>query len=261
MGRLMRRCEPFVYPEHCVLSLKDGVAVVTTGNEATPLPLETISSVMIGPGCRITSSWVAEAASCHVALVFTGEEGVRFYAAGRPFGRDSRVALAHVERWVSDKELARSTLFSKRWGQPPMSCTAHAIFGEEGARCRVMYRALVEAHGLIWGGRRRASFDGSDAVNEALSWAGMAASSVAAAAVHAVGALPALGFIHSGTTWAFVYDVADLVRNDMVEAAIQQVSSGRSTASDIRRACRDRIRTGGLLDELVVDILEVVGCS
>ena len=89
MTRLLSRREQYVYVEHGSLSPRDGQAVATTGGETTPLPLKDVASVVIGPGCRITSSWVVEAANCHVVPVWAGENGARFYASGRPSGRDT----------------------------------------------------------------------------------------------------------------------------------------------------------------------------
>lgn len=260
MPRLLHRREPFVYLEHASLAVQEGKAVATTADGAIAIPIEALSAVLVGPGCTLTSRWVAEATAARTTVVFVGEAGVRFYAVGKPFGSRSTIAEAQATNWATRPDAVRSALFATRWGQRPASNATAVVLGEEGQRCRHLYRALAHKYQVVWHRRTRTSFSGQDPINDALSCAGMAASAASAAAVHAVGAIPALGFIHAGSASAFVYDVADLIRNDLAEVAFCQVGMGKASSQDIRRACRDKIRSDQLIDKLIADIQEVLGC-
>jgi CRISP-associated protein Cas1 len=259
-ARPLRSREPLAYVEHCTLKIQEGRLVADSAQSgATPVPVENLVALLVGPGCNVTSDAVSLAARTQTALVHVGEHGIRFYSAGRPFGADGDVAEQHALRWSNEPEAARRLLFAKRWERVPIGTTAAEIRGEEGALVRSLYRSLAAGHGVTWSGRRRSDFSGDNPINDALSWGGMSVGAMAAAVVHAVGAIPALGFIHSGGAFSFVYDVADLIRNDVIRLVFRLAEEERLEARDVRLACRGQFREAGTAQQLFADILEVIG--
>jgi len=258
--RPLRLREPFAYIEHRNVTVRDG-AIVAEGvdHDPTPVPAESLVAIMLGPGCTVSSAAVSLMAKVQTALVHVGENGVRFYGSGRPFGSDGDVAEQHARRWAHDSESARRLLFSKRWGKDPTGVTAAEMRGEEGVMVRSMYRQLADEYGVKWDGRKRTDFSGGDNINDALSWCGVSVGAISAAVVHAIGAIPALGFIHSGGSFSFVYDGADLIRNDTIRLAFSLVSENRAGARDVRLACRDYFREARTSERLIADLLEVIG--
>nr|BFF22447.1 hypothetical protein GCM10025732_04120 [Glycomyces mayteni] len=108
-----------------------------------------------------------------------------------------------------------------------------------------------------------ADFDSGDPVNRALSVAHSCLYGVVHAVTVALGASPALGFIHSGHSRAFVYDIADLykaevtipVAFDVVAAAPNDVSAAT------RHAVRDALRSGKVLARCVKDIRDLMAAE
>ncbi|GAB3864409.1 hypothetical protein GCM10029963_74770 [Micromonospora andamanensis] len=99
-------------------------------------------------------------------------------------------------------------------------------------------------------------FTDSDPVNQALSAAHACLYGVVHAVIVAVGASPGLGFVHTGHDRSFVYDIADLYKADITIPVAFDIAASGSTdiGADTRRAVRDRIHDGALLDRCVHDI-------
>ena len=256
----LRRREPMSYVEHRRISVHDG-RLVAEGQDmpAAAIPAEHLVALLLGPGCSITTEAAAMAAKAQTVVLFVGESGVRFYAAGRPFGGTGDVAERHARCWSTDAVSGRQRLFRARWGRDPGGESGAEIRGEEGLLVREMYRRLAETHHVLWTGRKRTNFSGEDSINDALSWGGVSVGAVSAAAVHAVGAIPALGFIHTGGSFSFVYDIADLVRNEIDEVVFTAAEAGDLSARTIRIACRDYFREHETVEYLIGQVLGVIG--
>ncbi|WP_162621937.1 CRISPR-associated endonuclease Cas1 [Microbacterium suaedae] len=123
---------------------------------------------------------------------------------------------------------------------------------------RRAYRDNAERTGVKWT-RRDYNVDdveGSDLVNQALSAANTSLYGVVHSVLVALGCAPGLGFVHTGHTRSFVYDVADLYKADLTiplafDLAAQQPFD---IAAEARRALRDRLHGGGFLDRCVRDV-------
>jgi len=76
------------------------------------------------------------------------------------------------------------------------------------------------------------------------------------AAIISAGYSPGLGFIHTGKTLSFAYDIADLYKADLtIPLAFEVVAEGAGNLeSRVRRACRDTFHQRALLARIVPDI-------
>lgn len=93
-------------------------------------------------------------------------------------------------------------------------------------------------------------------MNQALSAAHACLYGIVHAVIVAVGASPALGFVHTGHERSFVYDIADLYKAEVTIPVAFDVAASGSTdiGADTRRAVRDRVNDGKLLERCVRDI-------
>lgn len=96
----------------------------------------------------------------------------------------------------------------------PDGTTLEQLRGMEGQRMKALYRILAQQHDI---GRFRRNYhptqwDQQDPVNLALSSANTRLYGIVHAALLALDCSPALGFVHTGTQHAFVYDLADLYK-------------------------------------------------
>jgi len=136
--------------------------------------------------------------------------------------------------------------------------TMQQLRGREGARIRRCYREHSRRTGVSWNGREYDpdDFSGSDPINQALSAAHACLYGIVHAVIVAVGAAPGLGFIHTGHERSFVYDIADLYKSDISIPVAFDVAAANpeDIAAETRRAVRDRVHDGALLDRCVRDI-------
>jgi CRISPR-associated protein Cas1 len=142
--------------------------------------------------------------------------------------------------------------------------TLEQIRGREGVRVRDTYARMSRETGVAWSGRayRPGEWNAADPVNRALSTANACLYGLCHAALVSTGFSPGLGFIHTGKSLAFVYDVADLYKCDVtVPAAFHGAASGPLAGLEgrVRRACRSGFRRSRLLERIVPDVQRALG--
>ena len=184
------------------------------------IPFQMVSVLLLGPGSTVSHDALRLCARHGTCLVAVGENGVRAYTAP-PLGPDhSAVARRQAKLWADpEKRLALARrLYAWRMGDVLPHRELEALRGIEGARMRALYRTIAQQYGVVWKGRRydRANPDAADLPNQAINHAATAVEAAASVAVTGVGALPQLGFIHEDSGIAFVLDIADLYRGEVV---------------------------------------------
>lgn len=251
----------FVYVEHSVVH-RDASAVTATDARGTVhIPAATLSTLLLGPGTRISHQAMVLLAESGATAVWVGERAVRYYAHGRPLARSSRLLEAQAELVTNRQRrlgVARAMYAMRFPGEDTSGLTMQQLRGREGARVRRVYREHSERTGVEWGRRdyRPDDFDASDAVNRALSAANSALYGVVHAAVVALGCSPGLGFVHTGHDRSFVYDIADLYKAETsipvaFDIAAEEYADVGAVA---RRTMRDRMHEARILERCVRDI-------
>lgn len=255
----------FLHLERCTVS-RDSNAITATDQQGTVhIPAATISAVLLGPGTRITHHAVMLLAQCGVTVVWVGEQGVRYYAHGSPLATSTRLLEAQADA-VSNtrKRLAVARrMYEMRFPDEVVThLTMQQLRGREGARVRTLYRLHAERTGVEW--RRRDydpdQFTDSDAINQALSAAHSCLYGIVHAAIVSLGCSPGLGFVHTGHSRAFVYDMADLFKATCtIPIAFDVVAEDSpDVAGDVRRKVRDALREGDVLRRCVRDLRSLV---
>jgi len=234
-----------VYLEHAVIEREANSVAAFMQDGRVSLPAASLSVLMLGPGTRITSSAVAVLADHGATIVWTGEDGFRFYAAGSGKTRSSAVlhrqVAAHAE--PTQRLAVVRRMYEIRFGERlDPELTLPQIRGREGARVRDAYQEAARKYGVAWGGRsfRSDDWNSADPLNRALSSCNAALYAICTAGCVANGVSPALGFIHSGKQLSFVYDLADLFKTQLtVPAAFEAAAGGDAT---VERRARTRFR-------------------
>jgi CRISPR-associated protein Cas1 len=222
----------FLYLEHAVVEQEDASVVAFTADGRISLPAASMSTLLLGPGVRITHAAVSTLGRSGCLVAWVGEDGLRFYAAGQPKTRSSANLERQCRVWADSvaREGVVRRLYELRFGEAlPAAMTLQQIRGREGARVRDAYAAAAKKWNVSWAGRQydRAQWSAGDPVNRALSAANAALYAVCSAGLHALGYSPALGFIHTGKQLSFVYDLADLYKLDTtVPAAFEAAAQG-----------------------------------
>lgn len=265
---------PFLYLEHCTIGRDSNALTATTDSGVVHIPSAALGVLMLGPGTRVTHQAMAVVADAGSSVVWVGENGVRYYAHGRPIGRSTRL-LERQAALVSNRKtrvgVARD-MYARRFPDEDVSgLTMQQLRGREGARVREVYRRASSATGVEWVRRdyRPDDFEASDPVNKALSAAHACLYGVVHAVIVALGCAPGLGFVHTGHDRAFVYDIADLYKAEVsIPVAFEIVAGlgdaaaetgGAELAAMVRRAVRDAIREAGILTRCVRELRELLG--
>lgn len=233
------------------LEVEDGcLRFITAGGGELPagdyqIPHQTVSIVLLGPGSSVTHDALRLLSRHGCALAAIGEGAVRFYTAPPLMPDTSAVARAQTELWADRKarmEVARA-MYAICFDEIVRTRDIAVLRGQEGARIKRAYQLAADRHGVKWNGRvyDRARPDRTDRPNEAINHAATAVSAAAAVAVAAVGAIPQLGFIHEDSGQAFVLDIADLYRHDvMLDIAFGAVKEADKKGEPLERVVRRR---------------------
>ncbi|GIF16283.1 type I-E CRISPR-associated endonuclease Cas1e [Actinoplanes teichomyceticus] len=251
----------FLYLERCVIHRDANAITAADDKGVVHIPAATLSVLLLGPGTSITHQAMTLIADNGATAIWVGERGVRYYAHGRSLARSSRLLIAQAAA-VSDRtrrlNVAR-TMYSMRFpGEDTARLTMQQLRGKEGARVRRCYREHSKRTGVPWNQRdyNPDDFASGDRINQALSAAHACLYGVVHAAIVAIGASPGLGFVHTGHERSFVYDIADLYKAEVTIPVAFDIAASDSTdiGADTRRAVRDRVHDGAILDRCVRDI-------
>ncbi|ROO52788.1 CRISPR-associated Cas1 family protein [Micromonospora sp. Llam0] len=251
----------FLYLERCVIHRDSNAITATDAQGVVHIPAATLGVLMLGPGTSITQQAMMLLADNGATAVWVGEHGVRYYAHGRPLARSSRLlvaqatAVSHRDRRL---QVARAMYRMRFPGEDTTTLTMQQLRGKEGARVRRCYREHAKRTGVTWNNRdyNPEDFTSGDPVNQALSAAHACLYGIVHAVIVAIGASPGLGFVHTGHDRSFVYDIADLYKAELTIPVAFDIAASGSTdiGPDTRRAVRNRVHDGTLLDRCVRDI-------
>ena len=251
----------FLYLEHCTLNRQDGAITVTEERGCVHVPAASISALLLGPGTRITHRGMELIGDSGVTVVWVGENGVRYYASGRPLTHRSGLLMrqaALVSNMRSHLSVARK-MYQMRFPEDDVSgLTMQQLRGREGARVRRIYRQASEKWNIPWNGRQYDPEDyaAGDPVNQALSAGHARLYGLAHAVIAALGCSPGLGFVHVGHECSFVYDVADLYKAETTIPIAFEIAAQNAPdiGAAVRRRMRDEMMRLHLLERMTKDI-------
>ncbi|MBX6772057.1 MAG: type I-E CRISPR-associated endonuclease Cas1 [Chloroflexi bacterium] len=256
----------YLYVEHCRIDQEGKAIAIHDARGRVPVPCAALTVLLLGPGTSITHAAVLALADNGCLVLWTGEQGVRFYAQGMGETRSARNLLHQARLWADPVRRLEVVvrMYRKRFSEPvDPSLTLRQLRGKEGVRVREAYARASQETGVPWLGRvyRRDGWDFADPVNRALSCANSCLYGICHAAIVSAGYSPALGFIHTGKMLSFVYDIADLYKVDLtIPIAFRVVAESTSQLERrTRQACRDAFHASRLLERIVPDIESVLG--
>ncbi len=251
----------FLYAERCVVNRDGNSLTITDQRGVAYVPATQLAALLLGPGTKITYAAMALLGDAGVTTLWVGERGVRYYAHGRPPAKSSRMAEIHAQVICNQRkrlDCARRMYALRFPGEDVSGLTMSQLRGREGARMKRIYAAEAERTGVYWNRRSYDpnDFDSSDPINQALTAGSAALYGVAHAVIAALGFVPALGVVHTGTDRSFVYDVADLYKAEIsIPAAFDAVAAQQGSPSiEVRRRIRDQVVSHRLMPRMVRDL-------
>jgi len=255
----------YLYLEHGELDQQAAGLVFHNATAFTPVPINQLSLLMMGPGTTITHAAVRALAGNNCLLSWVGEEGVRLYAhsTGGTFSARRLIAQA---RLVSDPALrlgVAKRMYTMRFPGGDLSGkTIEELRGMEGSRVRSSYALLAKKYSVVWDGRNydQGNWATASPVNRALSCANACLYGLCHAAIVSAGYSAGLGFIHTGKLLSFVYDIADLYKTEVTVPAAFRIAAAYSDGVErrVRLECRQAFHDTKLMERILPDIAEVL---
>jgi CRISPR-associated protein Cas1 len=212
---------PFLYLERGRLEIDDSsVKWIDSEGNVIRLPIAVINTILLGPGTSITHEAVKVMAAANCSIFWVGEDSLLFYAAGQTPTADTRNFRAQMLMAADKKkktEVARR-MFARRFPGADLSGKSlKEMMGMEGYRVRELYEQKAKKYGAGWKGRNYipGKFELGDLTNKVLTAANAALYGLLTSAIYAMGYSPHIGFIHSGSPLPFVYDMADIYKEEL----------------------------------------------
>lgn len=251
----------FLYAERCTVHRDGNALTLTDERGVVHVPTAALSCLLLGPGTRVTHAAMGVLGDCGASVAWVGEQGVRYYAHGRPLAKTSRLAVAQA-RIVSNQrsrlKCARAMYAMRFPGEDVSGASMAQLRGREGARMKNVYASESARSGVPWNRRNYSpeDFSASDDLNRALTAGNAALYGVTHAVIASLGCVPSLGIVHSGTDRSLVFDIADLYKaTTSIPAAFDAVADkSDDPAITVRRMIRDRVVSQRLLKRMVADI-------
>ncbi|MES9897390.1 MAG: type I-E CRISPR-associated endonuclease Cas1e [Sedimenticola sp.] len=259
---------PFIYLERGRLEIDDSsVKWIDCDNNVVRLPIATINCLLLGPGTTITHEAVKVMAVSNCSICWVGEDSLLFYAAGINPTADSRNLRKQMLLAAdSDKsvEVARK-MFARRFPTADLKGkNLKEMMGMEGYRVRQLYEQKGEQYQVGWKGRsyQPGKFEMGDITNRVLTSANAALYGILCSGVHSMGYSPHIGFIHSGSPLPFIYDLADLYKEELcIDLAffLTLEMAGKYNRHKVSSTFRKRVIEMDLLTRIGPDIEEMLG--
>ena len=259
---------PFLYLERGRLEIDDSsVKWIDSDCNVVPIPVSTINTLLLGPGTTVTHEAVKTATAVNCSVSWVGEDSLLFYAAGFLPTADTRNLKLQINLATDNEsslKVARA-MFAKRFPDADLDGKSlNSMMGMEGNRVRALYQQKAEEYGVGWKGRQftPGKFQLSDLTNQVLTSTNAALYGILCSAVHAMGYSPHIGFIHSGSPLPFVYDLADLYKEQLcidLAFSLSREMAGRYDKHKVSDAFRKRVIAIDLLNQVTTDIDDLMG--
>ncbi len=251
----------YIYLEHAKIEQEDSSIVVVQNGGHIPIPISSVTCLMLGPGTNITHAAIKTAAENGCMIVWCGENGMRFYASGMGETRSAANLLRQAELCTKPEtrlEVAKR-MYIRRFGDiSDPNYSLKQLRGMEGIRVREAYRLASRSAGIPWNARnyKKDDWNAQDPVNLALSQANSLLYSICHAAIISLGYSPGLGFIHTGKQLSFVYDIADLYKAEVTipAAFISAKYPGSDMSAVVRKNLRKYLQQVHVLKRIPEDI-------
>ncbi len=255
----------FLYLEHCQINREDSAILLRDEKGTIRIPAASISVLLLGPGTNVTHRAVELIGDAGVSIMWIGEQGVRFYAMGRPLTHRSHLLMRQAQLVSNQRthlQVVRK-MYQMRFPDEDVSeLTMQQLRGREGSRMRKLYKEQAKKWNVSWQSReyKTEDFFASDLINQALSAANVCLYGLAHAVIAALGCSAGLGFVHVGHECSFVYDIADLYKAEITIPVAFQTASEQpeDLPAVVRRRVRDKMTQSSLLERMVKDVHQLL---
>lgn len=257
----------FIYVERCRIE-QDAMAIAKWDKDGgkTSIPIANITCLLLGPGTVITHAAIKAIADCGCSVVWCGEGDTRFYAYGRGETRNGKNLILQA-RLCMNQELHMKVvykMYTMRFGEKVTAgLNLNQLRGIEGVRMKKAYALAAKQTGVAWKTRdlgRNKEWNELSPLDKALIHSNKLLYAICSSVIVSMGFSTGLGFIHTGRSESFAYDIADLYKAETtIPASFEAVKIAEETGEDIevlvRKQCRKYFHTKKLMKRIPKDLL------
>lgn len=264
----LRDSVSYLYFEHAIIEQDNSSIVAIRQDGRIPIPVSSVTCILLGPGTSITHAAVRAMSENGCSVLWCGELAGRFYASGMGETRSAANLLLQAKLCMNAElhmAVVRKMYEIRFPNVQTEGLTLQQIRGLEGVRVRQTYQMEAKRCGVKWSARKykQTSWECSDGINKALSYANSILYGLCQASIVSLGFSPGLGFIHTGKQLSFVYDIADLYKTETsIPAAFEAMQRGETDLEKrVRSLIRQRITRIKLMKRIVEDIERIFTIS
>lgn len=259
---------PFLYLERGRLEIDDSsVKWIDSSGEIIRLPIATISTLLLGPGTSVTHEAIKTLAATNCTVCWVGEDSLLYYATGQSPTSDTRNMRRQMQL-ACDKKRSLNVakrMFLRRFPASELDGKSlKEMMGMEGFRVKKLYEQKAEFYKVGWKGRvyQPGKMELSDITNQVLTSCNAALYGILLSCIYGMGFSPHIGFIHSGSPLPFVYDMADLYKEELcIDLAFKLTLdlAGKYNKYRVSSEFRKKAIDMNLLARINPDIEEMLG--
>jgi CRISPR-associated protein Cas1 len=259
---------PFIYLERGRLEIDDSsIKWIDNERNLVRIPVSTLNAILLGPGTSVTHEAIKVMTAANCMVCWVGEDSMLFYAVGQSPTSDTRNMRKQMELAANPKrrvEVARR-MFQYRFPNEEISGKSlQELMGMEGKRVKALYEEKAQIYGVGWKGRRfvPGKFEIGDITNQILTSANAALYGILTSAIYSMGYSPHIGYVHSGSPLPFVYDIADLYKDEIsIDLAFSMTleMAGSYNKYKVAEEFRTRIIDRKIMEKVGKDIKKVLG--
>jgi CRISPR-associated protein Cas1 len=259
---------PFIYLERGRLEIDDSsIKWIDNDRNLVRIPVSTLNAILLGPGTSVTHEAIKVMTAANCMVCWVGEDSMLFYAVGQSPTSDTRNMRKQMELAANPKrrvEVARR-MFQYRFPNEEISGKSlQELMGMEGKRVKALYEEKAQIYGVGWKGRRfvPGKFEIGDITNQILTSANAALYGILTSAIYSMGYSPHIGYVHSGSPLPFVYDIADLYKDEIsIDLAFSMTleMAGSYNKYKVAEEFRTRIIDKKIMEKVGKDIKKVLG--
>lgn len=253
----------FVYLDQCSINVDGGSIVAWRENHRLAIPAASMTTLVLGPGSKITHDAIKLLAQSGTVIVWSGADQTRFYAAGQPLA--SKATLINQQAKIVSNDRLRvqcaKKMYSVRFPDADLSTsTMQQLRGWEGTRMKEFYKSEAKRTGVPWKYRQAQveCQEEDDSLNKSLTIGNQVLYAVEQGVCAALGVSPALGVIHTGFTNSFVFDLADCFKCETTIPVAFEVTRDGVGPGVLDSETRRRLRTKFVETKLLSKSVEAV---
>ncbi len=254
----------FWYVEHARIEQEKHAIKVSQEKIEYFVPIMTINTMLLGPGTSITHSAIKTISESGCLIIWTGTNMESIYSTGCVSTNSSKNILAQAEYLFDKKkhlDVARKMYQLRYVDMDIKNKSIEQLRGMEGLRMRSLYEALSTKYNINWTGRdyKMNNWDAQTEINKAISISNNMLYNICYGVIVSMGFSPSLGFIHTGKSLSFVYDIADLYKEKIsVPLAFEVVSQfgeiNKSCEKELRKRCREKVVETKMMKQIPKDL-------